>query len=102
MNTPEQVLWSILRGGQLDGYRFRRQYPVGAFIVDFFCPAAGLVVEVDGDSHACQAKYDQRRSERLASRKRCQVLRVTNYDVLSNLEGVHDLILKRLHAGPPP
>jgi len=100
MTRPERVLWSILRAGQLDGYRFRRQHPIGDFIVDFCCPAARLVIEVDGDQHAERVGYDERRTRWLAKRKGYRVLRVSNFEVLSNLEGVHDLIVTALRAGP--
>ena len=102
MTVPERTLWSILSDGQMDGHRFRRQYPIGGFIVDFFCPAARLVVEVDGDTHAERTEYDRRRTRWLAAQKGVQVVRVSNLDVLTNLEGVHDLILERLRAGPLP
>jgi very-short-patch-repair endonuclease len=102
MNKPERLLWSILRDGQMDGYRFRRQHPIGDFIVDFFCPAARLAVEVDGDTHAEQEEYDRRRTRWLATQKGVRVLRVSNLDVLANLEGVYDLILEQLRAGPLP
>ena len=59
MTVPERTLWSILSDGQMDGHRFRRQYPIGDFIVDFFCPAARLVVEVDRDTHAERTEYDR-------------------------------------------
>jgi very-short-patch-repair endonuclease len=95
MTTPERILWSI---GQLDRYRFRRQHPVGDFIVDFFCPAANLVIEVDGDSHADQTAYDQRRTRWLVEQKGYRVLRVSNLDVMSNLEGVYDLVRDALRA----
>ena len=101
MTAPERTLWSILRNRQLDGYRFRRQHPVGDFIVDFFCPAARLVIEVDGDSHEDQMEYDRRRSRWLAAQKHYRVLRVSNLDVMSNLEGVYDLVLEALRAASP-
>jgi very-short-patch-repair endonuclease len=51
-NTPpEQLLWLALRNGQIAGLKFRRQYPVGPYVVDFYCHSANLVVEIDGMSH---------------------------------------------------
>ena len=65
--TPsERILWHHLRRSAL-GVRFRRQVPLGRFIVDFFAPAAHLVVEVDGASHAASAAYDTARDAALAS-----------------------------------
>jgi very-short-patch-repair endonuclease len=77
--TPaEQRLWGYLRRAQLAGFEFRRQHPVDRFIVDFFCPAAKLVIEVDGDSHAEQAEYDCERTQWLNQQKGYRVLRVAN------------------------
>ena len=65
--TPAELkLWNALRGDQLLGLRFRRQHRVGSYIADFFCHAARLVVEVDGDSHESAAST--MRSERIGSR----------------------------------
>ncbi len=58
MTPAEAHLWQHLRGGQLNGYEFRRQYPMGRFIVDFYCPRLKVIIEVDGDTHAQQAEYD--------------------------------------------
>ncbi len=91
--TPaERRLWHHLRRGQLAGCEFRRQYPIGRFIVDFYCPQAKLVIEVDGDSHANQAAYDAERSSWLQTQKQCQVMRFTNVEIHENLPGVLDTI----------
>jgi very-short-patch-repair endonuclease len=63
---PEQLLWSILRGRQLDGLKFRRQHPLEPYIVDFYCADAKLIVELDGESHNGREDFDKRRSEFLA------------------------------------
>ena len=52
MSLPEVILWQHLRGDQLEGLRFRRQHPVGAYVLDFYCDAAKLAVEVDGAHHS--------------------------------------------------
>lgn len=66
--TPsEAILWQALRGRRLRGLRFRRQQPIGPFVVDFYCPAARLVVEVDGPIHEAQQKADAERQELLES-----------------------------------
>jgi very-short-patch-repair endonuclease len=86
--TPaERELWSRLRSRQLNGAKFRRQVWLGPFIADFFCAEARLIVEVDGDSHAAQESYDERRTNWL-SREGFRVVRVTNRDVMHNLDGV--------------
>ncbi len=61
----EAILWQALRRKQLDGRRFRRQQPLGSFVVDFFCGAERLIIEVDGPIHATQAEYDRHRQELL-------------------------------------
>ena len=88
MTDAEQRLWRALRRDQLNGLSFRRQHPLGPYIVDFYCPRLQLVVEVDGGQHAEQRKQaDQRRTQWLAE-KGVTVVRYWNNEVLSNLEGV--------------
>ena len=84
----EQKLWQHLRSGRLSGYGFRRQHPVGQFIVDFFCPAAKLVIEIDGDTHAEQAEYDAERTRWLETMKGYRVMRFANHDVHHNIDAV--------------
>ena len=86
--TPaEAKLWNALRRRQLAGLKFRCQHPLGRFIVDFYCPACKLVIEVDGEIHAQQSKYDEARTEHLEAFG-YRVLRVANKDVLHNLPTV--------------
>ncbi len=100
--TPaEQRLWQYLRSGQLAGYGFRRQHPVGPFIVDFFCPVVKLVIELDGDSHAEQLKYDAERTRWLEEQKGCQVIRFTNEQVQHDIEAVVEAISAVLKRPPP-
>ena len=94
--TPaEQRLWTKLRSRQLHGFKFRRQVWLGHFIADFLCAEAKLVVEVDGDSHASQVAYDERRSTWLR-RKGFRVVRVANADVMQNLDGVLEYVASYL------
>jgi very-short-patch-repair endonuclease len=98
-STPaERKLWQALRKHQLDGLKFRRQMPLGPFIVDFYCASARLVVEVDGVSHI-DVPGDENR-DRCIQRHGAGVFRITNFDVLSNLEGV--LAAIRQAASAPP
>jgi very-short-patch-repair endonuclease len=94
---PEKRLWRHLSSGQLGGHKFRRQSVIGRFIADFLCPQEGLIVEVDGDTHD-EAK-DRLRDDILAGRG-FRVLRVTNADVMTNMEGVAHLLLAALTAEP--
>ena len=86
--TPaEAALWKVLRGRRLLGLKFRRQHPVGSFIVDFYCAVCKLVVEVDGDIHLQQVAYDQARTEQIESFG-YRVVRFSNEAVLNDLEVV--------------
>ncbi len=84
---PEQLLWTALRNGQIGGLRFRRQHPVGPYVVDFFCHSAGLVVEIDGMSHDDKIREDAERTKYLKSQG-LRVLRVLNRDVMDDLDAV--------------
>ena len=95
-STPaERKLWSRLRARQLSGAKFRRQVWLGPFIADFFCAEAKLIIEVDGDSHASQQSYDERRTNWLAS-EGFKVVRVTNGDVMHNINGALEFIASYL------
>jgi very-short-patch-repair endonuclease len=65
--VSEKILWQALRGRKLDGWKFRRQQPIGTFVVDFFCASERLIVEVDGLIHETQHELDQQRQELLES-----------------------------------
>jgi very-short-patch-repair endonuclease len=86
--TPaEKLLWSKRRDRRLNGYKFRRQQPIGRYIADFFCPEARLIIELDGHSHAEQVEHDQERTRWLES-EGYRVARFYNWDVTRNLAGV--------------
>ncbi|MES2905152.1 MAG: DUF559 domain-containing protein [Pseudomonadota bacterium] len=97
-STPfEIILWNHLKGAQLDGHKFRRQYVIDHAIVDFFCPAKGLIVEVDGDTH--DADKDAIRDKRHATMG-FSTIRFTNAEVGKNLDGVLEALLARLDVLP--
>ena len=96
----ERVLWGALRNRQLDGHKFRRQTPIGPFIVDFVCMERRLIVEVDGGQHDERREYDEERSAALMS-EGFRVVRYWNSEVLSDVEAVADSILLEL-GGPSP
>jgi very-short-patch-repair endonuclease len=99
--TPaEHELWQALRKQQIGGPKFRRQMPLGPFIADFYCPSARLVVEVDGISHI-NSQTDARRDAWIQSQG-IDLFRISNHDVLSNLEGVVAAIQQRAVPTPPP
>jgi very-short-patch-repair endonuclease len=87
LTSAEEVLWNALRNRQLAGLKFRRQYPVGRFILDFFCPTCKLVIEVDGEIHDQQLDYDTARTQQLKSHG-YRVLRFSNRHILTNLPAV--------------
>jgi very-short-patch-repair endonuclease len=84
---PEQLLWLALRSGQIGGLKFRRQHPIGPYVADFLCHSVGLVVELDGMSHDDKAAEDTARSKYLEVQG-LRVLRVTNEDVMHDLDAV--------------
>jgi very-short-patch-repair endonuclease len=89
----EKKLWYLLQRGQMAGLSFRRQHPLGKYIIDFYCSPLKLAIEVDGGQHNEQAHqaHDVRRSQWLRG-KGVTVLRFWNNDVLQNIEGVWDEI----------
>ncbi len=98
--TPaERELWQLLRGRR-SGLRFRRQQPVGPFIVDFYCASARLVIELDGAGHADRRDYDAARTAWLAD-KGLTVMRFANAEVLERPQLVHGAILTALHTLTP-
>ncbi len=94
MSVPEQRLWFWIKSKQL-GYKFRRQYSIGPYIVDFYCPKLRLILEIDGDSHTEDAniKRDCVRTKYLTDCN-LKIKRYTNRDVLYNLDGVLDDLTK--------
>ena len=87
MTPAEAVLWQRLRANRLDRLHFRRQQIIDGFIVDFYCHAAGLVIEVDGGPHEETAEYDAER-DRILSARGLTVLRLPNERVLKDLGAV--------------
>ena len=99
--TPaERALWDMVRAGKM-GPRFRRQQPVGPYIVDFYCAEAGLVIELDGKGHADQADYDQRRDQWLQA-KGLTVRRFRNEEVLERPQHVYRAIMAVIQTHPLP
>jgi len=90
--AAEKVLWQQLRNRQVNNLKFRRQHPVGSYIVDFYCAEKKLLVEIDGDSHLEQVEYDIERTQWLESQG-MRVLRFTNEEVLGSPVGAVAAIL---------
>ena len=101
MPDDERKLWSVLRRKNLAGFRFRRQQPIGPYIADFFCPAAKLIVELDGGQHADDRhrRKDEERTRWLAARG-YRVIRIWNSDLKRNSTDVYEAIYLAL-TNPP-
>ncbi len=95
----ERLLWQKLRYWQIDGCKFRRQQPLGHYIVDFVCLQKRLIIEIDGGQHAEQENYDTERDSWLRDQG-FVVLRFWNNDVLTNMDGVIEKIAKILQSTP--
>jgi very-short-patch-repair endonuclease len=87
----ERTLWRYLRARQLGGLKFRRQEPIGQYVVDFVCYEKRLVIEVDGGHHALRRDEERARDQWLEGQGFC-VLRLLDNDVLTNLAGVLELV----------
>jgi len=102
MTDAERHLWARIRMKQLKGYQFYRQKPIGDYIVDFFCPKAKLIIEVDGSQHFVNEmiEYDRIREEYVSSLG-LRVLRFTNTEVLKHVEGVVERIEEEMSRKIP-
>ncbi|MBG0770559.1 MAG: endonuclease domain-containing protein [Anaerolineaceae bacterium] len=83
----EALLWEALRKKQLDDFKFRRQHIIQTFIVDFYCPKKKMIIEIDGDIHITQAKYDAFREDAL-TQMGYTVIRFTNEQVMEQTSSV--------------
>jgi very-short-patch-repair endonuclease len=100
MTDAERLLWRYLRNRHFSGWKFRRQHELDRYIVDFVCPDACLIVELDGGQHAEMAAKDAERTRRLEGMG-YRVLRFWNNDVLMNTEAVLGVILEVLASAAP-
>jgi very-short-patch-repair endonuclease len=98
----EKLLWGILRNRQLLGVKFRRQQPVGPYILDFYCYDYKLCIELDGGQHYTNdgQRYDTDRSAFLKTNE-IHVVRFTNLDVLQNIDGVLLKIAQEINSLTP-
>ena len=95
---PERRLWMALRNSRFFGYKFRRQTVIGFRIVDLFCPAKGLVIELDGDTH--DAERDFHRDRRMLRDFGFRTQRFTNHELMTNPDGVLAVLKLALDAQP--
>ena len=97
----EQRLWYHLRAHRFMDLKFKRQKPMGRYIVDFVCVERQLIIEIDGGQHAEQTGYDQQRDAWLHSQG-YTVLRFWNHEVMQQLEGVLEQIRSTIALSPSP
>ena len=100
MTDAERILWQRLRNRQLGGFKFRRQKPIGPYIVDFVCLEKKIIVEVDGGQHALNMGADTIREDSL-KKKGYKTLRFWNHDVLRDTNSVLERILDGLKGKTP-
>jgi very-short-patch-repair endonuclease len=101
MTEAERRLWRNLCQRQMEGYKFRRQHPLGRYVLDFVCLEARVVVEVDGGQHVERSEYDRVRADWLEQRG-FRLLRFWNDEVLNHTDAVRGVILQALVSCPRP
>jgi very-short-patch-repair endonuclease len=101
MTDTERILWSALRGRRLGGFRFRRQHPIGPYVVDVVCLEKRFIVEIDGAHHnePAQMAHDRRRTRWLEDVGYI-VFRATNTEVFDNLDGMAETIFLKIEGRP--
>lgn len=97
VTDAERKLWQVLRKNQILGYKFTRQYGVGKYVLDFYCSAVRLGIELDGSQHmeVEKVKYDLERTQFLNAQN-IKVLRFYDNDVFNNLEGIVEKIIQTI------
>jgi very-short-patch-repair endonuclease len=97
MPKPEMVLWQNIRARKLKGYKFRRQFSIGRYVLDFYCPKIKLGIEIDGESHFTkEAQGNDKIRQEVIENFGVKLLRFTNEEVMKNIDGVISEILKHL------
>jgi len=97
LSKAEAVMWMYLSKRQMLGYKFRRQYGVDRYVVDFYCPQLRLAVEIDGETHFCgQAPEKDRRRQQYIESLGIRFLRFRNEDVLGNLSEVLETLRSKM------
>jgi len=101
MTDTERFVWHRLRKRQLAHFKFRRQMPLGPFIIDFISLERRVILELDGGQHAELAEADQKRTEWLKEQG-FRVLRFWNHEVWKDWDAIEQVLWEALEAGPPP
>ena len=89
----ERIVWNLLRNKQCNNLKFYRQYSIGSYILDFYCPKIKMAIELDGGQHAQRQEYDRIRTQYLTGYN-IKELRFWNNEVIENIDGVYDKILE--------
>jgi len=99
MPKEEIVLWSRIRRKQIGGYKYRRQYSIGSYVLDFYCPVLKLAIEIDGKSHNSSdiKSYDQERQKEIEGLG-IAFLRFNNEEINNNLDGVLERIDEKIRS----
>ena len=97
----EKLLWYSLRGNRFKGYKFRRQFPVLNYILDFYCSKVKLGIELDGSQHKRNQLYDNNR-DRILQAAGIQVVRFLDTEIFKNTAGVLEVILQIIEKRPHP
>jgi very-short-patch-repair endonuclease len=100
MTTAEKTLWQNLRANRLGGWHFRRQQIIFGYIVDFYCHATSLIVEVDGEIHQSQHAADRER-DTILTEKGFKILRFRNHEIESDISAILTKILATCHHTSP-
>lgn len=101
LTDAEKKLWANIRKRQINGLKFRRQQPIGNYIVDFVCYEKKIIIKIDGGQHIENENFDLKRSKWLEGQG-FEVLRFWNNEVLENTQEVLDFICKETVESPPP
>jgi len=90
----ESIIWSKLKSKQINGLKFYRQFGIGKYVIDFFCPSIKLAIEIDGGQHNEEKiKLDDEQRSKFLEDNEIKVIRFWNNEIIKNLEGVYEKIL---------
>jgi very-short-patch-repair endonuclease len=95
MTNAEQILWTHISNKKLNGLKFRRQYPIGRYIADFYNHDHHLIIEVDGSIHDLQKEYDKNKSSILQGND-CSIIRFSNKEIYEDIESVKQTIISAI------
>jgi len=98
--TPSEAkMWALLRNKRFSGHKFYRQFPIGPYIIDFYCKSKKVVIEIDVGGHALQEQMDKdRRRDCYLEQCGCTVVRIWSSEVEGNIDGVAEQIIKKLEV----